>query len=123
MLRRRKGQSILEYALIIAVIVGALIAMQIFLKRSVQGKLRDSIDDIGGGGQYAAGHVNSNFVTVQGGSYVTNETFGMDAAGAFSQGQSNYVVVEAPTMNTYATEAAGGAEKIDTSYNAENLLP
>ena len=121
MLRRRKGQSILEYALIIAVIVGALIAMQIFLKRSVQGKLRDSIDDIGGGGQYAAGHVSSNFVTQQVGNYTTNETFGYDAAGTYSQGQSNYIVVEAPEITTCAT--GDGAEQIDTTYDAEDLLP
>jgi hypothetical protein len=47
MLRRLKGQSTLEYAMIIAVVVGALLAMQIYMKRGVQGKLRESTDEIG----------------------------------------------------------------------------
>lgn len=48
MFSRRKGQSILEYAMIIAVVVAALLAIQIYMKRGVQGKLRSSADDIGG---------------------------------------------------------------------------
>lgn len=47
MLLRKKGQSTLEYAVIIAVIVGALIAMQMYIKRGVQGRLRQASDDIG----------------------------------------------------------------------------
>ena len=44
---RCRGQSTLEYAVIIAVVVGALLAIQIYMKRGVQGKLRDSTDQIG----------------------------------------------------------------------------
>ncbi len=44
---RKKAQSTLEYALIIAVIVAALLAIQIYMKRGVQGKLRESSDQIG----------------------------------------------------------------------------
>ena len=47
MLRKVKGQSTLEYAMIIAIVVGGLIAMQIYMKRGVQGKLRESTDSIG----------------------------------------------------------------------------
>ena len=115
MLRRRKGQSMLEYAMIIAVIVGALIAMQIFLRRSVQGKLRDSVDDIGGGGQYSAGDMYSKVTTCQIGNFVTTETFGVTDVGI-----SNYVIDTAPTMNVYATGA--DSETIATSFNVENLL-
>lgn len=45
--RNYKGQSTLEYALIIAVVVAGLVAMQIYMKRGVQGKLRESADQIG----------------------------------------------------------------------------
>jgi len=44
---RYKGQSTLEYAVITAVVVGALLAIQIYMKRGMQGKLRDSTDQIG----------------------------------------------------------------------------
>lgn len=47
MLRRIKGQSVLEYAMIIAVVVGALLAIQIYMKRGLQGRLRESSDQIG----------------------------------------------------------------------------
>lgn len=53
MLSRHKGQSILEYAMIVAVVVAALLAIQIYMKRGVQGKLRSSVDDIGA--QFDAG--------------------------------------------------------------------
>jgi hypothetical protein len=37
--RMRQAQSTLEYALLIGVVVGGLLTMQNYLKRSVQGKL------------------------------------------------------------------------------------
>lgn len=46
---RNSGQSTLEYAFVIAVIVGALIAMQIYIKRSMEGKMKSTSDEIGEG--------------------------------------------------------------------------
>lgn len=43
----KKGQSTLEYALIITVVVGALVAINVYMKHGVQGKLKESADDIG----------------------------------------------------------------------------
>ena len=43
----KRGQSTLEYSVIVAVVVGALIAMQVYVKRGLQGKIRDSADQIG----------------------------------------------------------------------------
>jgi len=54
----KKGQNTLEYAVIIAVIVAALIAMQGYIKRGVQGKLKASADDIGD--QFSAQNTASN---------------------------------------------------------------
>ncbi len=47
MLKMSRGQSTLEYALIIAVVVGALLAMQIYMKRGMEGRMRKAADDIG----------------------------------------------------------------------------
>ena len=47
MFRRRKGQSTLEYAVLISVIVGGLVAMQYYVKRGYEGKLKSSSDDMG----------------------------------------------------------------------------
>lgn len=41
-----KAQSTLEYALLIGVVVGGLLTMQNYLKRSIQGKLQASADEI-----------------------------------------------------------------------------
>ena len=46
----RKGQSFLEYSLIIAATVGVLIIMQHYMSRSLQGKLKESVDSLGGQG-------------------------------------------------------------------------
>lgn len=53
MLFNKKAQSTLEYAVVIAVVVAALIAMQAYIKRGMQGKLKQASDDIGE--QYSPG--------------------------------------------------------------------
>ncbi len=47
MLRRRSGQSVLEYTLLIAIVVAALLIMQVFVKRGFQGGLKESADKMG----------------------------------------------------------------------------
>lgn len=72
-----KGQSTLEYALLIAVIVAGLIAMQVYMKRGVQGKLRSSTDSIGE--QYSPGYTTSEYTTTQ--TTTSRETLGIEGAG------------------------------------------
>lgn len=43
---RRKGQSILEYALLIAVVAAAFVAMQAYVNRAVQANLKSLEDQI-----------------------------------------------------------------------------
>ncbi|GEM_PF-765338 len=47
MLRDLKGQAALEYSVLIAVVIAALVAMQIYMKHSYEGRLRSSIDEVG----------------------------------------------------------------------------
>lgn len=80
----KKGQSTLEYAVIIAVVVAALIAMQVYFKRGVQGKMREATDQIGE--QYSPGNTTSIYNTtavvtseetvVGGDAPITNSTSG-----------------------------------------------
>jgi len=44
--KNSRGQSIAEYTMFISVVVMALLAMQIYLKRGIQGKLKDMADAI-----------------------------------------------------------------------------
>lgn len=43
----KNGQSTLEYAVVIIVLSAALVAMLIYLKRGVQGRLRSEADQLG----------------------------------------------------------------------------
>ena len=54
--RRNKGQSTLEYAILIIIIIGALLSIQVYIKRGVQGRLKSATDDIGD--QFSVGNTN-----------------------------------------------------------------
>ena len=44
MLRKKRGQSTAEYAIVIGLVIAAAVAMQIYVKRSLQGKIKDAVD-------------------------------------------------------------------------------
>jgi len=60
-LGKTRAQSTLEYAVVVACVAAALLAMQIYLKRGIQGKLRQAGDEIGE--QYAPLNVESQITT------------------------------------------------------------
>lgn len=43
-LRNRRAQSTAEYAILIGVVVAALVAMQTYVKRGFQGRMKDATD-------------------------------------------------------------------------------
>jgi len=47
MFRKKRGQSTLEYGLIIAVVVAALLTINWYMQKGVQGKLKENSDQIG----------------------------------------------------------------------------
>jgi len=51
-MKRKKGFLSLEYALLIAILVVALIGMSLYFQRSLSGKLREAGDSLGFGRQY-----------------------------------------------------------------------
>jgi Flp pilus assembly pilin Flp len=54
----RKAQSTIEYTVLITAIVAALVTMQIYVKRGLQGRMRQNADSIGE--QYAPGNTTSD---------------------------------------------------------------
>jgi len=62
-LNQKRGQSTLEYAVLIVVIIGALLTIQVYIKRGVQGRLKSAADDIGD--QYSDGNTNSVKTTIR----------------------------------------------------------
>ena len=69
--RRKKGQSTLEYAILIIIIIGALLSIQVYIKRGIQGRLKSAADDIGD--QFSPG--NTNVVKTMNVHSETSETF------------------------------------------------
>ena len=76
-LNQKRGQSTLEYAVLIVVIIGALLTLQVYIKRGVQGRLKSAADDIGD--QYSDGNTNELKTTNRLSN--TEETFGVTGQG------------------------------------------
>lgn len=78
-LNSRRGQNTAEYAILIGVIVAAAIAMQIYIRRGMQARIKDAVDftqtadDDAGNGffsnqtQYEPYYYQTNFETSQSG--------------------------------------------------------
>ncbi len=49
----RKAQSTLEYAILIAVAIAAVLAMSAYIKRGIQGRLKANADELSAGSAYA----------------------------------------------------------------------
>lgn len=69
-LRSNKGQNTAEYAIVIALIIGAAIAMQTYVKRGLQGRTKDATDymanqtnTIGATQQYEPYYMQSDVTT------------------------------------------------------------
>lgn len=77
-LRNPRGQTTMEYALLAAVLVAALIGMQMYLKRSMGGRLRSAADSLGE--QYAPRHTTSNLTTTVSSTTTTTSTLRKDQA-------------------------------------------
>ncbi len=75
--RNRKGQSLLEYSLILAAIVVGILFMATYVRRGVQGRLKSSGDDIGEQFSVGGPGYEYNYLTKR--HSVTEET--TDAAG------------------------------------------
>ena len=86
-MRNHKGQTILEYTVIVIIILGVMIAMKDYIKRGIQGRWKSAADDFGD--QYDPQSVNSNIVYAtqsNAQSIVTVVNGSSNAAGPLEQG-------------------------------------
>ena len=108
MLRRigKKAQTTAEYAVLIALVIGAVVIMQVYVKRGIQGRVKDVVDHVGEGG--TVGNVQFNFSGLQYEPYYANsnstssqnmgETQNLNEGGTF-----NIQSTAQSTMNKQAT--------------------
>jgi Flp pilus assembly pilin Flp len=57
-MQKNRGQTTAEYAVLLGLVIAAVMAMQIFVKRSLQGKIRDEAEKVGP--QYEPYYLGSN---------------------------------------------------------------
>ena len=89
--RKKKGQSTLEYAILVIIVIVALLTVQTYVKRGLQGRLKQAADDIGD--QFSPGNYNysmNSFTNSR-----TNEAFN---AGV---GSSTLLADEITSTNTF----------------------
>ena len=56
-MKNHRGQSVVEFSVLIVIVIGALLAMQVYVKRGIQGRWKSAVDDLGD--QYDPRLVNS----------------------------------------------------------------
>ena len=61
-IKKRNGQSVLEYIILIVIVIAALLTLQVYMKRGLQGRLKQATDDIGD--QYTTAGA-SNYIKVK----------------------------------------------------------
>jgi Flp pilus assembly pilin Flp len=59
-MHKRRGQTILEYTIILVIILGVLVTMKDYIKRGFSGRWKSATDDFGD--QYDPQYVNSNIM-------------------------------------------------------------
>jgi hypothetical protein len=47
----QRAQTTAEYAILIAIVIGAVVAMQVYMRRGMQGRIRNVVDHVGAGGK------------------------------------------------------------------------
>lgn len=115
-----KGQSIFEYAMILAIVVASLVTMKIYMKRAIEGRLRGSMDEIGE--LYSPLCVTSKFTIEQKSETKELELFGLDpSTGAFAMGESATVVLNASEIERSAT-GDGNRETINIDFKNDPLF-
>jgi uncharacterized protein (UPF0333 family) len=101
----KRGQSTLEYAIIVVVVVGALIAMQWYIKGGYQGKLRQASDDMGQ--QYSPTNTLSNDTTTISSTQTENWGGGKYGAGAPDTVSSNSINLNVGQNKTGSENVSG----------------
>jgi len=87
---RRRAQTSLEYAVLVSVVVAALVAMTIYMKRGMQGRLQQSAENIGP--QYDPEKTTGNMTMTSTGHMITRVT--SNTVGNKIQITSNTIIEE-----------------------------
>ena len=99
----RLGQTAIEYGILIVIIVAAVLAMPVYIKRGVTGRLRSAADSVGSA--YEPGNTTSTFTLDVKRDLTTKSELKKDQdVGA---GVKADVIITTVTINTDASERSG----------------
>ena len=103
-IKNKSGQSTLEYAILTVIVIGALMSIQIYVKRGVQGRLKSAGDDIGD--QFSPN--NTDIVSTVTTASTTRDTFqsGVTRSEMIERGETTSTVSTTNIIDT-ATEDWG----------------
>ncbi len=68
----KRAQTTAEYAILIAIVVGAVVAMQVYIRRGMQGRIRNVVDHVGAGGNVGGDTASFAFTAEQYEPYYTS---------------------------------------------------
>lgn len=91
----RKAQSTLEYAVVIVSLVAALLAIQVYAKRAMQGRLRQIADELGQ--QYAPKNTTSDITISSSGTTTTKVETTEDTTGSTKKTLTTTTTYSGPT--------------------------
>jgi hypothetical protein len=97
---KRKGQSTAEYAIVIGLVIAAAVAMQVYVKRGIQGKVRDAVDNTLAATQYEPYYLS----TTSDSSRAENTTAKTEKGGGVSR------VINKDEASRTGTQDIGGVE-------------
>lgn len=113
LLRVRKAQSTLEYALLITVVIGGLIGAQSYIKRGVQDKLKQASDSMGE--QWSPGITDATYVVTS--SNNKTETFASGSGATIKHTES---VTGSQNQTTDMDIKALSAESWPATYSSSS---
>ena len=123
-IRKKKGQSILEYAILLGVVVAGLLIMQTFVKRGFEGGLKKSAD--GMGDQFSGGNTSTYDETkMEGNQTIITEVatgadieqFGIDSERTLDKGVYSLNSREGGTITAESKVATDAAKEELTRWN------
>jgi hypothetical protein len=90
---RKNGQSVLEFTVLLLIVIGVFIAMNLYVKRGIQGRWKATLDDFGE--QYDPALTNSNIVYTTNGMSATQIQTIKDVGGYWTQRVDNSTTTSA----------------------------
>jgi hypothetical protein len=107
---RKNAQSTLEYMVLISVIVAGLFAMQVYIKRAIQGKMREQADQVSNGLAYSPGATSGDYMmrrNISSNSISSTERVGTtDASRSESFSNMQQIVVQSQNVLSFGEEPA-----------------